>query len=126
MQCLSSAYYHTGQSDLAPYKLTHQNHPVCAWVRKSLSNWKYLYDLCLHIYAEYNYRYGKEHKSGELLWNIVEPDLTDIGLTTLPQCFDDKYKCSNVVDGYRKYFNAEKLHLAKYKNRKIPYWVLTN
>jgi len=67
LQVLSSAYYFTNEEDLAPYKLTHRNHPVCIWVRESLSNWRYLYELSLHIYGEYNYRYGKQHKSGELL-----------------------------------------------------------
>ena len=127
VQILSSAYYFTNQSDIAPYKLTHQNHPVCVWCRQSLSNWQYLYNLALHIYDEYMYRYDKSvHKSGDILLNMIQPDLKDVGLTEFPQCFDDKYKCDNVVEGYRNYFNAEKQHLMKYKNRKIPDWVLTS
>lgn len=126
-QVLCSVYYFTNQEHLSPYKLTHKSHPVCIWVRKSLSNWKYLRDLALCIYDEYLYRYDKpSHKSGDIVLELLEPNLQDIGLTEFPQCFDDKYKCSDVVEGYRKYFCETKQHLMKWKNREIPNWVLTN
>lgn len=123
-QCLCSAYYFTDQDNLAPYELTHANHPVCKWVRKSLSNWKYLRDLALCIYDEYLYRYDKpSHKSGDIVLGLLEPNLPDIGLTEFPQCFDDKYKCDNPVEGYRLYFNSTKTHLMKWKGREIPHWI---
>ena len=119
-QVLCSVYYFTNQEHLAPYKLTHANHPVCVWARKSLSNWKYLRDLSLCIYEEYLYRYEKpSHKSGDIILGLSEPNLIDIGLTEFPQCFDEKYHCEDVVNGYRKYFNFEKRHLMKWKIEKF-------
>ena len=48
-QLLSSAYYYTGQAELAPYKLSHQNHPIAKWVRESRDNctWLRIYTLVL-------------------------------------------------------------------------------
>ena len=66
MQLLSSAYYYTGQSKLAPYKLTHKNHPCSIWVRESLENWLWLHEMTIELYIEYQHRYSnKQHKSGE-------------------------------------------------------------
>jgi hypothetical protein len=124
VQVLSSAYYFTNQPELAPYKLTHSGHPVCRWCRESQSNWNYLYELALHIYAEYNYRYGKSHKSGEILLKMIPPTLPVGNLTNFPQCFDEVYRCEDVVSGYRKYFIAEKTHIFKWKNRNVPDWVV--
>lgn len=123
-QLLSSTYYYTEQNELAPYKLTHKNHPCSVWTRKSLSNWLWLKELGLALYDEYKHRYNKQHKSGELLINLQTPNLDDIGLTEHPQCMPIEYMDMDVVKAYRNYYIGDKLHFVKYKNRPLPDWLV--
>ena len=122
-QILSSAYYFTGEEDLAQYKLTHKNHPCCRWARENISNWRYLYILGLCIYSEYQYRYEKEHKSGEVLLKMEFPTLPKGLITELPKCMPEEYQCDSVVESYRKYYiYGKKENLRKWKNREKPEW----
>lgn len=128
-QLLCSAFYfETPQFSLddytPPYKLTHKNHPCAIWVRESLENWLFLYDLALELHKEYQYRYGKDkiHKSAEVIAMLPVPDLYRRGLTKFPQAMPDKYKNKDVVKAYQDYFNNEKQHLAKWTGREVPVW----
>ena len=124
LQLLSSTYYFTGQDELAPYRLTHKNHPCSIWCRESLSNWKWLRDMTLELYVEYQNRYNnKNHKSGELLFDLVEPNLVDIGLTPFKLAMPEEYHNSDAVVAYRDYYNGEKRHLFNWKHGNIPEWV---
>lgn len=124
VQVLCTAYYSTGRDELAPYKKTHYNHPVAVWSRQSLNNWLWLRDYALELYDEFDYRYNNTHKSGELLFDLELPDLPVRGLTKLPQCMPDEYKCDDVVEAYRKYYNGDKRHLFNWKNREVPEWII--
>ena len=64
-QLLCGAHWVTGSE--APYKLSHKNHPCSIWVRESLSNYLYLCDLGLELCKEYTYRYGRTHKSQQII-----------------------------------------------------------
>ena len=55
-----------------PYKLSHKNHPCSIWSRESLTNYLYLCELGLELCVEYTYRYGKRHKSQDVIeWCIT-------------------------------------------------------
>lgn len=112
---------------VAPYKRTHYNHPCAKWVRESSSNYLWL---CAHGFAlcyEYNVRFGKIHKSGQVIewcsknWKELL-DLPNIGSTEWPQCMPDQYKQSNTIYAYRQYYINEKASFAKWDRRKKPYW----
>jgi len=45
-------------------------------------------------------------------------------ITPLALAMPDKYKNKNPVKAYRDYFNGEKLHLAQWKNKNCPDWVI--
>lgn len=123
-QLLCSTYYTTEQSNLSPYKLTHVNHPCSIWTRESLSNWKWLKRLGIELYNEYKHRYGdKTHKSGEVIMNLVEPNLLDIGLTEFAQAMDDEFRNDDAVKAYRDYYRLKKSKLLNYKNRELPFWI---
>lgn len=124
VQLLSSVYYFTDEEHLAPYRKTHMNHPCAVWTRQSLNNWIWLKDHAMALYDEYAYRYGKQHAAGEKLLDLQLPDLPATGLTKFAQCMPDKYKCDDVVDAYRKYYNSEKKHLFNWKLRSIPEWCI--
>ena len=107
-----------------PYKLSPKNHPCAVWVRESLSNYLYLCELGLELCKEYTYRYGKRHKSQEvILWCIFNrPNITDIGFTDPPKAMPDEYKVDNVVESYRNYYRGAKSSFASWKLREIPKW----
>lgn len=124
-QILSSVFYFTGESDLAPYKLTHANHPCCKWARTSLSNWKWLRSLALSLCKEYTYRYGKIHKCEKILNNMKTPNLTDRGFTEIICVMDDIYIIgTDAIENYRNLYRHGKKHLIGYKKREPPEWLI--
>ena len=111
-----------------PYKLSHKNHPCAIWTRESLSNYLYLCDLGLELCKEYTYRYGKRHKSQDVIeWCLDnKPNINDIGFTTPPKAMPDEYKVSDVIQSYRNYYIGAKSSFTKWKNRDVPEWFHIN
>jgi hypothetical protein len=107
-----------------PYKLSHKNHPCSIWTRESLSNYLYLCDLGLELCKEYTYRYGKRHKSQDVIeWCLVnKPRIPDTGFTNPPKAMPDEYKVDDFVKSYRNYYVGAKSSIAKWKSRSIPEW----
>ena len=75
---------------------------------------------------EYTYRYGKTHKSIEVIqWCLSNrPNIKDIDFTTPPLAMPDEYKVDSVVESYRNYYKGAKSEIVSWKNRKIPDWFL--
>jgi|TARA_R110000868_G_scaffold29576_4_gene110099 hypothetical protein len=121
-QLLCSTHWVIGSE--APYKLSHKNHPCSIWVRESLSNYLYLCDLGLELCKEYTYRYGKRHKSQDVIeWCLTnKPNISDKEFTEPPKAMPDEYKVNNVIESYRNYYIGAKKDFAKWKNRNIPEW----
>ena len=111
-------------SGLAPYRRTHYNHPCAIWVRSSQQNFDWLLHLTCALLDEYSIRYGKIHKTSEVVDWILHhnPSLPCLGFTDIPQCMPDEHRVpNNPVIAYRKYYMAEKASFATWKNGK-PYW----
>jgi hypothetical protein len=123
-QLLCSTHWVIGSE--APYKLSHKNHPCSIWVRENLSNYLYLCDLGLELCKEYTYRYGKRHKSQDVIeWCLTnKPNISDTEFTEPPKAMPDEYKVSNVIESYRNYYIGAKKDFAKWKNRDVPEWFL--
>jgi len=140
-QLLSSAHYMTGCTKYTPkYKLTHYKHPSSIWTRESIENYKWLSNLSLELCKEYNYRYGKIHKSQcelELLALYI-PDLPILPFTPPLQAMPIIYKSAdfnqkdrsidNTIEAYRAYYFFEKTKIlswkGKYNGREIPDWII--
>jgi hypothetical protein len=107
-----------------PYKLSHKNHPCSIWSRESLSNYLYLCELGLELCNEYTYRYGKRHKSQDVIeWCLVnKPNIKDIGFTEPAKAMPDEFKVKSVVQSYRNYYMGAKSGFAVWKNREKPFW----
>ena len=107
-----------------PYKLSHKNHPCAIWARESLTNYLYLCELGLELCYEYTYRYGKRHKSQDVIeWCIVnKPGIVDIGFTEPAKAMPDEYKVDSVVQSYRNYYMGAKSGFAYWKGRETPKW----
>ena len=108
-----------------PYKLSHKNHPCSIWARESLTNYLYLGELGLELSREYTHRYGKKHKSQEVIeWCLMnKPHIQDIGFTTPPKAMPDEYKTEDVIESYRKYYLGAKKTFLSWKERQVPEWV---
>jgi hypothetical protein len=117
-------YKHRTSTVQVPYKLSHKNHPCAIWARESLSNYLYLCDLGLELCKEYTYRYGKRHKSQEIIeWCLTnKPQIVDKNFTTPPKAMPDEYKVSDVIQSYRNYYIGAKKDFCNWKNRDIPEW----
>jgi len=119
--------HHVAESQYEiPYKLSHKNHPCAKWARESLSNYLYLCELGLELCYEYTYRYGKRHKSQDVIEWCLEnkPYMIDIGFINPPKAMPDEYKVDDVVESYRNYYKGAKSGFAVWKNRETPDWYL--
>jgi hypothetical protein len=107
-----------------PYKLSHKNHPCSIWARESLTNYLYLCELGLELCKEYTYRYGKRHKSQDVIeWCMIyKPNIADRGFTEPAKAMPDEYKVDDVVESYRNYYRGAKSGFATWKGREIPEW----
>ena len=125
-QLLCSAHHIIKPSLEIPYKLSHKNHPCSVWVRESLSNYQCLSDLGLELCKEYTYRYGKHHKSQDVIeWCILNQiNIPDKGLTEIPKAMPDQYKVSDVVESYRNFYWGAKSRFVSWKKRETPGWYL--
>ena len=110
-------------TDQVPYKLSHKNHPCSIWTRESLTNYLVLCELGLELCYEYTYRYGRRHKSQEVIeWCVTnKPNICDKGYTEPPKAMPDEYKVDSVVESYRNYYRGAKVSFAVWKNREKPF-----
>jgi hypothetical protein len=124
-QLLCGAHHLTNQvNDQVPYKLSHKNHPCSIWVRESLSNYLYLCELGLALCEEYTYRYGKRHKSQDVIeWCVTNKvNICDKGITPPAKAMPDEYKVDDVIQSYRNYYMGAKSGFAVWKKRETPFW----
>jgi len=116
--------HHMVESKLdIPYKLSHKNHPCSIWARECIENYIWLCDLGMELCKEYTYRYGKRHKSQDIIeWCITNhPHLKETGdLTPFRLAMPEECKIGGVVESYREYYIKEKKYFSKWKNRDIP------
>lgn len=110
----------------APYKRSHYNHPSAQWARESLQNYEWLITHGLALCAEYQFRYGKVHKSkAVILWcqkHFRKLKLPSQGRTPFAQVVKENCLSSNPVTAYRRYYLQEKRKIAKWTGRKPPFW----
>lgn len=124
-QLLCGVHHMTPQvAPQVPYKLSHKNHPCAIWARESLTNYLTLCELGLELCEEYTYRYGKRHKSLDVISWCIEnrPKISDKGLTQPPKAMPDEYKTMDVIQSYRNYYCGEKRGFATWKGREKPSW----
>lgn len=127
-QLLSTAHRMLDGTDeidgITLYKATHKNHPSAIWARSSLKNYQWLFDHYVSICCEYNARYGKNHKSGNLRWALAfAPKSIPVNsFEPPPQVMPDQYKSNNTISSYRSYYKSEKGHIAKWSNTNRPQW----
>jgi hypothetical protein len=124
-QLLCGVHHTTNHNtDHVPYKLSHKNHPCSIWVRSSLENYLWLCELGLELCKEYTYRYGKKHKSQQVIeWCVIHrPNIPDKPFQRPPKAMPDDFKVEDVIQSYRNYYIGAKKDFCKWKNREVPLW----
>ena len=94
------------------YKATSIHHPCSKWVRESSENYEWLLAHFVALNIEYTNRFGKVHKTYSTLFETLltlPKNIPTNKQTQFVQCFDDKYKHLDPIQGYRNYYSAEKL-----------------
>lgn len=128
---LLSTWYRWKVGDNVPdfmYKSTHFNHPISKWMRENIDNVNYVVTIAFYLYKEYQYRYSKLDKHirnkkiidyfyNALIGHCYHPPKIFV------QAMPEQYKQKDTVQAYRAYYNAEKLHFAKWTQRDIPSWI---
>lgn len=119
-QLLCAAY----EPGKAPYRRTHYNHPCAVWTRASHDNFQWLVEHGNALADEYFFRYGKKHKSHEIItWCDVNKDglsFTESGLTPFAQAMPEEYKNPDPVVAYRTYYQKAKARIASWKPPSTP------
>jgi len=126
-QMLSTAHhvYDTPQAPLV-YKQAHLNHPCTIWVRESVDNYAWTYELFRELNNEFVARRGKIHLSWVKLSDHLAhtPSLPLCGLTPFAQAMPDEYKREDAVEAYRAYYRGDKARFAKWEwpTAQTPDW----
>src|SRR5574343_530644 len=119
------------------YRLAFKNHPCTIWVRASVENYNWLYQLFIELCREYTYRRNKVHQCEKLFKEVLkEPPVNipkDIPRTQFAVAMPDyckvyKYtetgdRVLDAVSSYRNYYICEKLHFCEWKDREVPHWM---
>jgi hypothetical protein len=66
-QVLSTVLHLKGETVAGLYRATHRSHPCTLWAAERWSNFRWAVKLGLALCAEYTERYGKRHKTQDLL-----------------------------------------------------------
>lgn len=111
----------------APYRRTHYNHRCSVWTRTSQANYAWLIRHAKALASEYTMRYGKRHKSTDIiLWcedNQHRLEFLKQGMTPFAQAMPDEYRREDAVEAYRAYYLGQKYTFAKWeKGREAPDW----
>lgn len=120
----TAIYLHTEGQVVTPYKPTHKGHPCVLWAKESIENFLWLADLGLQLCFEYTHRYGKTHKSQEVIqWCLMNcPRFPHVPKTEHPLCMPENCKQEDLtVQSYINYYiiKSEAIKMT-YTNREIP------
>ena len=126
-QMCCTAHWETGNE--APYKRAHKNHPSTIWARQSIQHYIWLVEHGLEICNEFKKRYGKRHKTQDVLeWLLVNhPNIPDIDFVPPPQCMPDEFKGPNTLEAYKNFYINDKVKVKKLDWKKLnnkPKWVI--
>jgi hypothetical protein len=111
------------------YKAVHVGHPCTQWTMESSANYNWHFMHYTALAAEFEYRFGKRHRSWtELNWELVKAprnikrgDLTPFRLAmgAAPECINE----SDPVGSYRAFYQTKQDRFAmRWTKRDVPEW----
>jgi hypothetical protein len=114
------------------YKAVHVGHPCTVWTMESEENYRWHYIHFISLCDEYQYRYGKKHKTDELLavaLNKVPDNIPKIPRTPFKLAMGSNPECMHPNDPVRSYREFYKTKQERFKmvwtKRNTPEWFLT-
>jgi len=130
-QMLSTALRFHGYEGDDVYRSSHVNHPSSVWCRTNGANFSWLLTHTYALCQEYRFRYGKTHKSTQVLQRCAElaSEYLPLGrLTPPPKCMPSAFQVEgddwlSVVESYRNYYRFGKTYMNRGSGpqwRKIP------
>ena len=110
------------------YKPTHQHHPCTLWASSNSARYNWLRELGLALCDEYTYRYGRRHKSEDVIKSLDCPvggmcSWTNPPLKPFALAMPDECKTNDAVQSYRNYYLSAKQKLLIYTRREPPKWI---
>lgn len=125
-QMCCTAHWETGSE--APYKRAHWNHPSTKWVRESIQHYNWLVEHGLEICNEFTKRYGKQHKTQNVLEWLKQnkPNVPNNSFTPPPQCMPDEFKMEDTIEAYKNFYINYKIKIKKLTYNKLnnkPEWI---
>jgi hypothetical protein len=123
-QMLAVAHHRSGTAPPGIYRPSHENHPCSIWARETTSNYRWLHAMGVALGSIYRERFGRTHRSEEVLRLIPDPppDVPEGPLTPFAQVMPPEYQSDDPVEGYRSYFRGEKAHLASWRDGPPAWW----
>jgi RNase P subunit RPR2 len=103
------------------YKSCHVNHPSNIWLRQSIENYEWLYEMWLCLHKEFQIRYGKDHMSYVKLKKVLKNPPVNCTNSPFTQAMPDDVKDTDSVVAYRNYYRKYKKHIATWKTE-VPAW----
>ena len=121
-QILCTVHHKAGMT--APYRPTHKNHPCVIWAGECAMNYYWLLKHGIGLSREYTRRYGKIHKSGDVMLSLDTPDLpfNNGSMTPFALAVPECYRGDDPVESYRSYYIHEKGSIAEWPDGLVPPW----
>lgn len=115
------------------YKAAHMKHPCTIWSMETAGNYNWSVELFKALCQEYTHRYGKQHKSAELIDSLsVAPRSISqsLELTQMPLAMGANPECidySDIIGSYRKFYQTKQSRFKMvWTNRNVPDWFAYN
>jgi len=126
-QMLATAHHHHGNGHMVSYKPTHINHPSNIWARQSKAHYDWLAELASGLGREFFKRYGKHHKSHEILvaeLQVAPPVLQKAKFSWQPPplAMPDEYKTNDPIESYQHFYASkrDRMDMVYYKGVATP------
>lgn len=110
------------------YRPAYLHHPSTQWVGENLSQYVWAYALFRALCDEFEFRFGKPHKSSALVHYLgsfeVITQIPKGEFDAPPQCMPKQYHHIDTMKAYRDYYRGDKMYFAKWeRGREAPAWV---
>lgn len=127
-QMISTVQREFGGHDLderGAYRSTHRSHPCTLWASASSENYRWLHRYGTALAFFYEKRFFRSHASSRVLeaFHDPPPGIPQGRLTPFAQAMPEQYRGPDAVHAYRRYFAAEKRHLATWRDGPPTWWV---
>lgn len=140
MQIISTSFWindcdaaETLYSEKKIYLPTHEHHPLVKWCAENNDNYSFVIIYCIHLCYEYKFRFGKFHKTLNILYNLISKRYINFypieENIKMPNATTNHKHIKNIYEAYKKElilkWNNDKIK-PKWTKRDKPNWYKNN